>query len=117
MADKPGTGPVEPLLEDLVRRLASNVEPGLDGIAPDADTMMKTLAEAATVSLSRGLSESSGFDRVLLAAALVPALTDALAAALERALIPEILKVLGQPGAPESPLREPVLRGVAGGRS
>ncbi|NJC69109.1 hypothetical protein HC031_05135 [Planosporangium thailandense] len=108
MADKPVAGSVEPLLDELTREMATSAEPSVDSIMRH-DAVTNALTEAATVSLSRALAESSGLDRVLLGSALVPALADALAPALARALMPEIVNILERLDAAESPRKEPVI--------
>jgi hypothetical protein len=96
MAGRPDTDSVEPLLEELIKEIMTSAGSDLKNASHHEDAISAALTEAATISLSRTLSQASGFERVLLIGALAPALADALAPALAKALVPEIVNALSQ---------------------
>jgi hypothetical protein len=103
MAGRSDTDSVEPLLEELIKEIMTSTGSDLKGASHHEDAITAALTEAAAVSLSRTLSQASGFERVLLVGALAPALADALAPALAKALVPEIITALSQITAESTP--------------
>jgi hypothetical protein len=100
MAGRSDTDSVEPLLEELIKEIMTSTGSDLKDGSHHEDAITAALTEAAAVSLTRTLSQSSGFEKVLLVGALAPALADALAPALAKALVPEIVNALNQVSAP-----------------
>jgi hypothetical protein len=115
MAGRSEPDSVEPLLEELIKELMTSTGSDLKNGSHHEEAITAALTEAATVSLSRTLSQSSGLERVLLVGALAPALADALAPALAKALVPEIVNALGQISATESTSKEPIVSSSLGG--
>jgi hypothetical protein len=96
MAGRSDTAPVEPLLEELIKEIMTSTGSDTTDGSHHEDAITAALTEAAAMSLTRTLSQASGFEKVLLVGALAPALADALAPALAKALVPEIVRALSQ---------------------
>lgn len=114
MGGRPDADSVEPLLEELVKEIMTSTGSDLKSMSHHEDAITTALTEAAAVSLSRTLSQASGFERVLLVGALAPALADALAPALAKALVPEIITALSQISATDPASKEPMASGSTG---
>jgi hypothetical protein len=115
MAGRSDTDSVEPLLEELIKEIMTSSGSDLKNGSHHEDAITAALTEAAAVSLTRTLSQASGFEKVLLVGALAPALADALAPALAKALVPEIVKALSEVSGMELTPRESVASGGPGG--
>jgi hypothetical protein len=101
-----GQDPVEAFTDDLIREFfmdagQSTKSPGRGKAATAA------LLEVTMNSSSRGASETSMLERVLLAQTIASELADALAPALAEALAPEIMKALEHYITDESSRKEP----------
>jgi hypothetical protein len=101
-----GQDPVEAFTDDLIREFfteaAQSTKSG--GLGRGATTAW---LEASMASPSRGPSETSMLERVLLAQAIASELADALAPALAEALAPEIMKALEYYVSDDSSRKEP----------
>lgn len=89
-----GKEPVSDLIDDLIHEIMKESSHAPKA-AYEQDPLGAALAEAAMASLTRPVSRTSTFERLLLSQAIASALAESLAPALARALTPEIMKAFG----------------------